>query len=145
MSTIAQTNATTDDTQIRQLVSSLQDGWTKKDGNLFASPFAETADYVVINGMQLKGRKEIASSHQMIFNTFYKETNITTTVKTIRYLRPDIALVHVSGTMTGTSNGQPVDTKALISLVVEKTASGWQIVAFQNTGVQPVPGRPSNN
>lgn len=133
-----------EDAQIRELVKTMEDGWTKKDGNYFAKPFAENADYVVINGMHLKGKAAIAGAHQMIFDTFYKETFIHTVVESIRYLRPDIAIVHVNGSMTGTSNGHNVDTKATISLTVEKTATGWQIAAFQNTPVEQQNGKPSN-
>ncbi|MEP7144661.1 MAG: SgcJ/EcaC family oxidoreductase, partial [Ferruginibacter sp.] len=105
MTTHAQTSAATDETQIRDLVKTMENGWTRKDGNLFAKPFAENADYVVINGMHLKGRAAIAGGHQTIFDSFYKETFIHAVVESIRYLRPDIAIVHVNGSMTGTSYG----------------------------------------
>ena len=143
LTTSAQT--TTDEQQIRQLVQTLEDGWTKKDGNHFAKPFAEDADYVVVNGMQLKGKEAIAKAHQQIFDSFYKETNIKTEVQSVRFLRPDVAIVHVNGQMNGVSYGKPVDTKAKISLVVEKTDAGvWQIAAFQNTQVT-IPPAPANN
>ncbi|MBC7874773.1 MAG: SgcJ/EcaC family oxidoreductase [Ferruginibacter sp.] len=141
MSTLAQTNTGTDDTQIRELVKTIEDGWTKKDGNLFAKPFADDADYVVINGMYIKGKKAIAGGHQAIFDSFYKETNIKTEVQSIRYIRPDIAIVHFTSHMTGTSNGQKVDGRGRITVTAEKTATGWGIVAFQNTSIQDNPGR----
>ena len=75
--------STTDEQEIRQLVKTFEDGWTKKDGNYFAKPFAENADYVVVNGMYLKGREAIASAHQQIFDSFYKETNIKTEVQSV--------------------------------------------------------------
>ncbi len=136
MTTKAQTSTAADDAAIKVLVKYLEDGWAKKDGALFAAGFSEDADYVVVNGNFIKGKKDIAEGHQHIFDTFYKETFIKASVETIRYLRPDIAIVHCNGTMSGTSNGQVVDTKARITLVVEKTGAGWQIVSFQNTQVQ---------
>jgi uncharacterized protein (TIGR02246 family) len=135
LSVIAQNNA--DETSIRAEIKNLEDGWAKKDGNLFAKPFAENADYVVVNGNHLKGKKAIAEGHQFIFDSFYKETFIKADIQSIRYIRPDIALVHVAGHMTGKSNGQVVDTKSFMTMTMEKTASGWQIAAFQNTAVQP--------
>lgn len=133
MSTHAQT--ATDDTEIRGLVKTMEDGWAKKDGNLFASPFADNADYVVVNGMYLKGKKAIAASHQGIFDSFYKETFIKTEVQSVRFIRPDVAIVHYTGKMTGKSNGKDVDSDAIMSLTVEKVNGIWQIDAFQNTGV----------
>ena len=134
MSVSAQTPA--DDLQIKNLVQTLEDGWTQKDGNLFAKPFAENADYVVVNGMYIKGRPAIAGGHQGIFNSVYKETFIKTNVTNIRYLRPDIAVAHADAHMTGTSNGQVVDRKARMTLMVEKTKSGWEIAAFHNTNIE---------
>ncbi len=136
MTTQAQTSATEDDAQIRELVKTLEDGWAKKDGNLFAKPFAENADYVVINGMYLQGKTAIAKGHQGIFDSFYKETNIKTEVQNIRYIRPDIAIVHFTSHLTGTSNGQNLDGKGLITITVDKSNGSWQIDAFQNTQVE---------
>ena len=133
MTTIAQTNDKQDDTQIRDLVKTMENGWSAKDGKLFARPFAENADYVVVNGMYIKGKSAIAEGHQRIFDSFYKETNIKTEVKSIRFIRKDIAIVHVTSHMTGVSNNQKVDTNSLITLTIEKSANGWQIAAFQNT------------
>ena len=145
MTTQAQTSIDTDDSQIRDLIMTMEMGWTNKDGNLFAKPFTENADYVIINGLRIKGRTAIADGHQRIFDSFYKQTFIQTVVQSIRFLRPDIAVVHVNSSMTGTSNGHDVDTKAIISLTVEKTTAGWQIASFQNTAVEVQENRPSNN
>lgn len=135
MTTFAQANHTQDDTQIRGLVNTMENGWTAKDGKLFALPFSDNADYVVVNGMHLKGRTAIAEGHQRIFDSFYRGTNIKAEVKSIRFIRNDIAIVHVNSHMTGVSNNHQVDTRALITLMIEKTHEGWQVAAFQNTQV----------
>src|SRR6185503_15336088 len=41
---------TADETAIRESVKQMETGWNTKSGALFAKPFAEDADYVVING-----------------------------------------------------------------------------------------------
>ena len=48
-----------DEAAIRENVKHLETGWNTKSGALFAKPFAEDADYVVINGMYIKGRSVI--------------------------------------------------------------------------------------
>lgn len=98
---------------------------------LFAKPFAEDADYVVINGMYIKGRAAIQTAHQRIFDTIYKDTNISLTVKQIRFLRPDVAVVHVNGHREGPTKDLSGD--AILTLVMTKEAHGWTIAAFQNT------------
>ena len=89
-----------DEAAMRESVKQMETGWNTKSGALFAKPFAEDADYVVINGKYIKGRAVIETQHQRIFDTIFKDTNINLTVKQIRFLRPDVAVVHVEGRRT---------------------------------------------
>jgi uncharacterized protein (TIGR02246 family) len=40
-----------DEAAIRQLVQNMQEGQNRKDGELFASAFAQEHDYIAINGI----------------------------------------------------------------------------------------------
>ena len=60
-----------DEAMIRANVEQMAKGWNMKSGAEFAKPFAEDSDYVVINGMHLKGRVANAEAHQRIFDTIY--------------------------------------------------------------------------
>jgi len=124
-----------DETAIRESVKQMETGWNTKSGALFAKPFAEDADYVVINGNYIKGHAVIKSQHQRIFDTIYKDTNITLTVKQIRFLRPDVAVVHVEGRRTSATQALAQD--AMMTLLMTKEKLGWMISAFQNTAVAP--------
>ena len=124
-----------DETAIRESVKQLETGWNTKSGAVFAKPFAEDADYVIINGMYIKGRATIESAHQRIFDTIYKDTNISLTVKQIRFLRPDVAVVHVNGHRDGPT--KELTSDAMLTLVMTKEQHGWTIAAFQNTAVAP--------
>lgn len=126
-----------DEALIRASVKQLETGWNTKSGATFAKPFAEDADYVVINGMYIKGRAAIDGGHQRIFDTIYKDTTLTLTVKQIRFLRPDVAVVHVTGQRVGPT--KDVVNDAIITLTMTKEKQGWVIAAFQNTGVVPPP------
>lgn len=122
-----------DEAAIRESVKQMETGWNTKSGALFAKPFAEDADYVVINGNYIKGHAVIESQHQRIFDTIYKDTNITLTVKQIRFLRPDVAVVHVEGRRTSATKELAQD--AMLTLMMTKEKQGWVIAAFQNTAV----------
>ena len=121
-----------DETAIRENVKQLETGWNTKSGATFSKPFAEDADYVVINGMHIKGREAIAAGHQQIFDTIYKDTTLALEVKQIRFLRPDVAVVHVSGHRNGP--GKELHG-GMLTLVMTKEQQGWTIAAFQNTAV----------
>ena len=124
-----------DEAAIRESVKQMETGWNTKSGALFAKPFAEDADYVVINGMYIKGRATIESAHQRIFDTIYKDTNLTLAVKQIRFLRPDVAVVHVTGHREGPAK-EPAQ-EAMLTLMMTKEKQGWVIAAFQNTAIAP--------
>lgn len=130
-----------DEAALRENVRQLESGWNTKSGARFAKPFAVDADYVIINGGQLKGRDAIAKSHQRIFDTFYKESVISLSVRQIRFLRPDVAVVHVAGTNRTPQGTGTRETSAVITLVMTKEKGAWQIVAFQNTEVAAGPTR----
>ena len=124
-----------DEAAMRDSVKQMETGWNTKSGPVFAKPFAEDADYVVINGMYIKGRAAIETGHQRIFDTIYKDTTLSLTVKQIRFLRPDVAVVHVSGQRVGP--GKDLNQEAMITIVMTKQKDGWLIAAFQNTAVAP--------
>ena len=126
-----------DERAIRANVEQMMKGWNAKNGADFAKPFAEDADYVIISGRQIKGREIIAKGHQNIFETIYKDSNISMSVEMIRFLRPDVAVVHVSSTLKITQENSTRTGMAKITMVMTKTGEKWEIAAFQNTEVKP--------
>ena len=124
-----------DEAAIRENVRQMEAGWNAKSGAQFARPFAADADYVIINGMYIKGQEVIAQAHQRIFDTIYKESTVSLSVKQVRMLRPDVAVVHVTGANKFTRDGETRTTEAIITLVMTKESGAWRIAAFQNTQV----------
>jgi uncharacterized protein (TIGR02246 family) len=124
-----------DEAAIRENVRQMETGWNTKSGSLFAKPFAEDADYVVINGMQIKGRDTIDKGHQRLFVTIFKESTLSLSVKNIRFLRPDVAVVHVAGHNKIRQGEETREGEAIITLVMTKDKGEWKIAAFQNTAI----------
>lgn len=128
---------TTDEVAIRGIVQQLQDGWNAHDGKAFAAPFAENADYVVVNGMKITGRDAIEKGHTGIFTSIYKDSHNVGTVKSIRFLRPDVAVVHVEWNLEYKMGNENRKGHAMNSIVVTKEGGKWTIAAFHNTPIQP--------
>lgn len=126
-----------DEAAIRENVRQLEAGWNAKSGAQFAKPFAADADYVVINGMYIKGQEAIAEGHQRIFDTIYKVSTLSLSVKQLRMLRPDVAVVHVTGTNKVPRGAETQTTEAIITLLMTKESGAWKIAAFHNTEVKP--------
>ena len=85
--------------------------------------------------MQIKTRSVIAKSHQAIFDTIYKNSEIKLAVDSIRFLKPDVAVVHVSGGLNVTQGDSKWTDHAKMTLVMTKNKDSWEIAAFQNTQV----------
>src|SRR5688500_969038 len=88
-----------DRSAIHAIVSKLERGWNSGSGVQFAAPFAENSDYVVVNGMHLKGRRENAAGHQRIFDSIYKDSRLTIKIENIRMLRSDVAIAHLKAVL----------------------------------------------
>lgn len=129
-----------DEIMIRANVEQIVKGWNTRSGAEFAKPFAEDADYVIINGMQLKGRPAIGEGHQRIFDTIFKNSTLAYEITQLRLLRPDVALVHVRAVLSVTApDNSTQSNNARITLVMTKNKDRWEIAAFQNTQIQPPP------
>ncbi|MDQ3130347.1 MAG: SgcJ/EcaC family oxidoreductase [Acidobacteriota bacterium] len=129
-----------DETAIRANVKQMETGWNAHDGKMFAAPFAADADYVVVNGMYAKGRNEIEKGHTQIFTTIYKDSRNAATIKSVRFLRKDVAVVHVEWNLEFSAGGEMRKGHALSTMLMTKDKGKWSIAAFQNTPIQPQGG-----
>jgi uncharacterized protein (TIGR02246 family) len=132
-----------DEAKIRSLYFQMIDGWNKGSGDAFAAPFAEDGDLVGFDGTHLKGRKEIASFHQQLFDRFLKGSRLVGKIKSVRFLTPDVAIMHVVGgtIMDGQTDIEPERNSIHTLVVMKGNDDKWHIAAFQNTRAQYI-GRP---
>lgn len=135
-------DAAQDEAAVRAAVQSLQDAWNAHDGKAFAAPFAADADYVVVNGAYIKGREVIEQGHAQIFSTLYKESRNVAAIKSVRFIRPDVALALVEWNLEFKAGGETRRARAINTLVFTKESGRWSIAAFQNTPVQAQGGPP---
>ena len=132
------TRMSRDETAIRKLIQQIQDGWNAHDPKAAAAPFAIDADFVVVTGLHLKGRDEIERGFAFrLSQPDYKASKNTITVKSIRFLRPDVAIVHTTFDIEYSEGGEIKRDHAIETAVVTKARGRWSIIAFQNTVVAP--------
>ncbi|HKI08210.1 MAG TPA: SgcJ/EcaC family oxidoreductase [Nitrososphaeraceae archaeon] len=127
-------SATDDEGAIRSLYQQLMDGWNAASGDAFAAPFEEDGDLVGFDGTHIKGRQEIASFHQHLFDMFLKGSRLVGKVRSVRFLTSNVAVMHaVGGTvMTGESDLER-ERNSVQTLVAVKRNGKWSLAAFQNT------------
>ena len=126
-----------EESAIRQIVKQVEDGWNAHDGKAFAAPFADDADYVVTNGMFSKGKNSIEEGHTRIFSTIYKDSRNAATVKSIRFLRSDVAVVHIEWNLEFRVGSETKKTQAMNTMFMTKENGKWSIAAFHNTYIAP--------
>ena len=134
-----QASQSDDEVAVRALYTQLMDGWNKGSGEAFAAPFAEDGHLIAFDGTHFKGRDEIVSFHQPLFDKWLKGTRLVGKVESVRFLSPDVALMNALGgtVMRGKSRPAP-ERDSIQTLVAIKRNGEWRLAAFQNTRVRPM-------
>jgi uncharacterized protein (TIGR02246 family) len=128
-----------DETAVRALYEQLINGWNDGSGEAFAAPFTEDGDLIGFDGTHLKGRQKIAPFHQRLFGTYLKGTRLVGRVKSVRFLGPDVALLHaLGGTVRGGKSAPSPRRDSIQTLVAVRRDGEWRFAAFQNTQVRPM-------
>jgi uncharacterized protein (TIGR02246 family) len=125
-----------DEAAIRAIIANLNAAWTKGDAKLWGEQFAEDADFTAWMGAYVKGREVITSEHGRIFQTIYKGTKLRLNVRSIRFLRNDVAAVLAEGSVVKREEEFPSTPQVVPAIILTKERGQWQIVVFQNTRVQ---------
>ena len=135
----AQASQSSDEALVRSLYAQLMQGWNAGSGAAFAAPFAEDGDLVAFDGTHFKGRQAIIDFQQPLFDRWLKGTRLVGEVQSVRFLNPDIAVMHaIGGTlMRGKLKPDPA-RDSIQTLVAVRSEGTWQLAAFQNTRLRPM-------
>jgi uncharacterized protein (TIGR02246 family) len=108
--------------------------WNRGDGDGFAAPFTDTADFVAFEGSHLEGRDEIAAFHRQIFATVVHGTQLEGGVRFVRLLGPDLAVMHAWARYANLP-GRDDSAGGRLSMqlyVIVRTEAGWRVEAMLN-------------
>ena len=133
-----------DERAIQGILKQLEAAWNAYDSVSFAALFADDANFIHIFGGQLDGRTAIEAAHAVIFNTIYKGSHATFKLRSIRFVRPDIAIVFARAHVEFSEGNETREIETRPTLIVVKEQTKWQIVAFQNTKISEVPPAAQN-
>src|SRR5262249_7228217 len=129
-------HANDDESAVRNILAEYAVSWNGHDMAAFGRFFAENCDYVNMAGVHWKGGQEIVQHHAELFQTRLKAAIRTLTGAEVRFPTPDVALVHATWDVMGSSRstGEAVPVlKEITTMVMVKTNGKWLITAFQNT------------
>jgi|SRR5262245_62938563 len=113
---------------VTALLDTIAEAWEAGDGDRFASVFTDDADFVNIRALALRGRKEIAEHHNMLFSTIYKGTSIRSEDTRIRLIHPGVATIEQFAIVQ--IEGE--ERRAHMLAVAVETPEGWALQALHN-------------
>jgi uncharacterized protein (TIGR02246 family) len=125
-----------DEEAVRKLPEAFCDAWAKHDGRELAKIMADDVDFVTVATAYLHGKADFEKFHARLLSGRFKDATNTLFETTVRFLRPDIAVVHWSWKIEGDRNadGSPRQPRfGMMVMVAEKRAGSWLVVVGQNT------------
>jgi uncharacterized protein (TIGR02246 family) len=106
--------------------------------------FALDGSFTNIFGTVRYGREEFVKRHIEIAQSIFKGTSVKTSIGKLRFVRPDVAIVDITGEMTGFPRvpaGLPVGTDGILRFrlleVLVKDNGEWWITEYHNVAVTP--------
>lgn len=130
----AQTKA--DEDAVRKLPQAFCDAWAKHDGHELAKMMSDDVDFVTVATVYLHGRPDFEKFHVRLLSGRFKDSTITPLETTIRFLRPDMAVVHWGWKIALDKNPDGTARPprfGMMTMVAEKRGDAWQVVVAQNT------------
>ena len=139
-----------DRAEIAAAVQKYMDSWNKHDVQAVALTYTEDTDLINNFGSLTHGRAQVVATFGPMLAGVYNETRQTGTIKSIRFLKPDVAAVDVDWEMTGAKNqdGSVRPTrKGLHSLIMIKQSDGSWLIAVMHiheyTSTAPLAPQPT--
>ena len=128
-----------DEREIRALHQRMLDAWSAGDGEAFATPFSDEAVLVGFDGSVMRGREQIATVHQELFDRWLEGSRLVEEHTEVRFVGPDVAIVHATGgtVMRGKAEPSP-ERDSIQTLVASRKTGAWSFVSFQNTRIRPI-------
>lgn len=126
-------NRDADTAAIKQTVAAFADTWNSHDAHGVAMRYVEDGDFSSIKGEPSHGRKELEDHYTTIFSTFLKNAHTTDTVKSVRFLGPDIASVDIDWLVTDPNAPGGILRKGLLTWIVTKRNGQWMIMIYHES------------
>jgi uncharacterized protein (TIGR02246 family) len=129
-----------DEEAVHNLPQAFCAAFNKHDGHQLAQIMSDDIDFVTVGATWLHGKSDFEKYHTRLLDGRFHAIRSDPLQVAVRFLRADIAIVHWSWTATGDKNpdGSARERRyGMMTMVAEKRAGGWLIVASQNDDSDP--------
>lgn len=139
-------DSTQDEAAIREIIDEQVVAWNAGDGSAYSAHFAKDGGLTNIFGMVMYGHEAFEKRHSETFATFFNGTTRLESIRRIRFVTPDVAIVDVDTEVKGikampagvTLASDGVLRTRLLQVFVKRDGA-WRIEAYHNVDLKPAP------
>ena len=131
-----------DESAIRTIVENETVTWNKGDAVGYSRDFARRGTFTNIRGQYFEGYDAFLKQHQVIFDGIFKNSTLEQEIVSLKFIRPDVAVVETLTSVTSKQSPPGVATDAngtfhtRLLQIVAKERGEWKIVAYHNTDLK---------
>ncbi len=130
-----------DELAIRRVIVETTEAFNAHDASAFVRFYSPDADLVTVRGEFMRGSAAIERWLASIFATRARSVTVRQIEVTVRFVKPDVAVAHVTNELNGLidaqGHGLPPHRELSVRVFV-KTAGAWRVTAAHNTIVAAV-------
>src|SRR5271170_7767726 len=93
-----------DEAAVRNVPQTFAAAWAKHDGHQLAKIMSEDVDFVNVSAEWLHGRADFELFHTRLLSGRFRESTVTPLETDVRFLRPDLAVLHWNWSIVGDRN-----------------------------------------
>jgi uncharacterized protein (TIGR02246 family) len=117
---------------IRATLQTYATAWNAADARTIAELYTVDADYTGFGSVMTRGRTEIENRYAALLAGSFSGTEIAIDMSSLRFLKPDVAIVDGSMDLTGlhAADGSPKAAKALFIAIMTNDEGQWKFTTF---------------
>jgi len=132
-----------DEAVVRDIIQEETAAWNRGDAVLYSRHFAEDGVFTNILGQFFIGHDAFLRQHEFIFKGPYHGTTVQLDIISLKFLRPDVVIIHTLSSVTGFEKLAPglgTDSKGRLRTrlmqVFLKRNGQWAIADYHNIDVK---------
>ncbi len=130
----------TDVAALKSLAGKWELYWNNHTMDSMSTMLREDVDFVNVAGVWLKGKTAAVNDHQQKHEGIvFKNSVWTTDSVAIKYVKPDLAILHIGWGLSGDNDPDGTPRKprhGLFTWVVMKEKKQWQLLAVHNVNIR---------
>ena len=127
---------------IRETLQSYATAWNRADSRAIADLYTTDADYTGFGSLMTRGRGEIEARCATLFSGAYAGTVVALDMSSLRFLKPDVAIVDGTLDLTYRNANESAQTgKGLFIAIMTDAEGQWRVTTFWSKRQETAPTR----